>query len=101
MTGTATDHDLELGTDRGIRHASLTYGAELHSFAARRLGDQTYAEDAVQETLLRAWRSADHFDPARGTVRGWLYAILRNLLIDISRSQSHRPRSNSFGTGND
>ena len=83
----------DLGTESGVRHAWLTYGPELRAFAARRLGSRVLAEDIVQETLLRAWRSADAFDPARGTMRGWLYTILRNLLVDFARSQACRPRT--------
>jgi RNA polymerase sigma-70 factor (ECF subfamily) len=72
---------------------------ELRRFAARRLGDWGNAEDAVQETLLRAWRSADQFDPARGTVRAWLFTILRNLLVDMARARSRRPRATSLDDG--
>ena len=68
-------------------------GPELRSFAARRLGSWGAAEDVVQETMLRAWRKADHFDSARGTLRGWLYGILRNLLVDVARSAASRPQT--------
>jgi RNA polymerase sigma-70 factor (ECF subfamily) len=83
----------DLATDEGIRHAMHAYGPELRSFAARRLGNAGAAEDAVQETLLRAWKSADRFDPSRGTLRAWLYGILRNLLVDLARARARRPRT--------
>jgi RNA polymerase sigma-70 factor (ECF subfamily) len=67
------------------------YGAELRAFAARRLGSDASAEDAVQETMLRAWKNAARFDPSRGSLRGWLYAILRNLLVDLARARARRP----------
>jgi RNA polymerase sigma-70 factor (ECF subfamily) len=51
------------------------------------------AEDAVQETLLRAWKHAAAFDPARGTMRGWLYGILRNLLVDLARARARQPQT--------
>lgn len=85
--------DAELGTDAGIRSAMLCYGAELRAFAARRLGSDASAEDAVQETLLRAWKNAHRFDAARGSLRGWLYAILRNLLTDLARAGARRPNT--------
>jgi hypothetical protein len=80
VSGTADAHGViatskylslpDLGTEDGMRHAFLVYGPELRSYAARRLGNHGQAEDAVQETLLRAWKHADGFDPSRGTVRG-------------------------------
>jgi RNA polymerase sigma-70 factor (ECF subfamily) len=82
---------LDLGTDAGMRHALLVYGPELRSFAARRLGSWASAEDAVQETLLRAWKSAERFDAERGSLRGWLFSILRNLLVDLARARARRP----------
>jgi RNA polymerase sigma-70 factor, ECF subfamily len=88
----------DIGTDDGVRDALRVYGPELRSFAARRLGSWGAAEDVVQETILRAWRKADRFDPARGTLRGWLYAILRNLLADGARSAASRPQTVPFAT---
>ena len=80
-------------TEAGMRHAFLVYGPELRSYAARRLGNRGSAEDAVQETLLRAWKHADGFDPSRGTVRSWLYGILRNLLVDLARARARQPQT--------
>lgn len=57
----------------------------------RSLGDAGLAEQAVQETLLRAWRSCGLFDGRKGAVRTWLLAIERNVVIDIVRSRAIRP----------
>ena len=54
-------------------------------------GDHAHAQDAVQETLLRAWRHSDALDPARGSPRAWLFTTIRNVLIDDWRSRSARP----------
>lgn len=54
-------------------------------------GDAGRAQDAVQETLLRAWRRPDVLDPSRGSVRPWLFTTLRNVLIDEWRARSVRP----------
>jgi len=54
-------------------------------------GDHGRADDAVQETLLRAWRHSDTLDPARGCPRAWLFTTMRNLLIDDWRFRSGRP----------
>ncbi|MEO3776117.1 sigma-70 family RNA polymerase sigma factor [Micromonospora sp. B11E3] len=53
-------------------------------------GDRSRAEDLVQETLLRAWRHPEALDPARGSVRAWLFTTARNLAIDAWRRRSTR-----------
>lgn len=53
-------------------------------------GDDASAADAVQEVFLRAWRAADRFDPARSSLRTWLYAIARNVVIDELRRSGSR-----------
>jgi RNA polymerase sigma-70 factor (ECF subfamily) len=60
---------------------------------ARRLtaGDSQRAEDAVQETLLRAWRHPEAFAPGRGSPRAWLMTVIRNVVIDDIRARSARP----------
>ncbi|MFC9894334.1 sigma-70 family RNA polymerase sigma factor [Nocardia sp. NPDC127579] len=65
--------------------------ALLHWRAMRGLGDVGLAEQAVQETLLRAWRACARFDADKGSVRTWLLAIQRNVLIDMSRARAVRP----------
>ncbi|MEV6427334.1 sigma-70 family RNA polymerase sigma factor [Nocardia sp. NPDC051463] len=65
--------------------------ALLHWRAMRGLGDSGLAEQAVQETLLRAWRSCARFDAGKGTIRTWLLAIQRNVMIDIGRARASRP----------
>jgi RNA polymerase sigma-70 factor (ECF subfamily) len=64
----------------------------MYRFALRSLGDPGAAQDAVQETFLRAWRAADRFDPQRASLRGWLFAILRNVVVDHFRAERSRPR---------
>ena len=54
-------------------------------------GDHGRAQDAVQETLLRAWRHSGVLDPARSCPRAWLFTTMRNVLIDDWRSRSARP----------
>jgi len=80
--------DIDLASDDGLRRAALIYGSELRGYAARRLGSRSLAEDLVQETFLRAWRAADRFDATRGTTRAWLFAILRNAIIDFARTKA-------------
>jgi RNA polymerase sigma-70 factor (ECF subfamily) len=76
----------------GVRTAYAAHGAELYRFAARSLGDEGLAEEAVQETFVRAWRAAGRFDPEVGSLRTWLFAIIRNVVIDLHRARAARPR---------
>ena len=81
-----------LAQDDGVRTAYRAHGAELYGMALRTLGDRGLAEEAVQETFLRAWHAAERFDPELGSLRTWLFAIARNVVIDIGRARAVRPR---------
>jgi len=65
----------------------------LFAFAVNALRDRGQAEDCVQETFLRAWRARDRFDPERAAARTWLFAILRNVIVDAQRSMQRMPRT--------
>lgn len=80
-----------LTRERDVREAYAAHAAELFGFAVRSLGDDGLAEEAVQETFLRAWRAGERFDPQIGSLRTWLFAILRNVVIDLGRARSVRP----------
>ncbi|MFC5031108.1 MULTISPECIES: sigma-70 family RNA polymerase sigma factor [Streptomyces] len=54
-------------------------------------GDRYLAEDVVQETLLRAWKSAGRLDPAARSLRPWLVTVARRIVIDGHRSRQSRP----------
>jgi RNA polymerase sigma-70 factor (ECF subfamily) len=79
-----------LNSDAGIQAAVRAHAGELYGFARRALGDSAAAEDAVQETFVRAWRASGRFDPTLGSLRAWLFAILRNVIIDAARSRHVR-----------
>jgi RNA polymerase sigma-70 factor (ECF subfamily) len=78
-------------TGESLRALYRTYAGELLGFALNALGERGAAEEIVQEVFTRAWRHADRYDPARGSVRTWLYQIARHAIIDMRRRASARP----------
>ena len=66
--------------------------------ARRILRRQDLAEEAVQDTFMRMWRAARSFDPAKGSARTWLYAILRNCAITILRDERRFENDPDAGT---
>src|SRR3954470_10831526 len=78
-------------TEQALRALYRTYAGELLGFALNALGERGAAEEIVQEVFTRAWRHADRYDPARGSVRTWLYQIARHAIIDSRRRASARP----------
>ena len=71
---------------------------ELVGFAYRMLGSPSEAEDAAQETLLRAWKHAGDYDPARASMRTWVYRIATNVCLDMLRSARRRARAVDFAS---
>jgi RNA polymerase sigma-70 factor, ECF subfamily len=65
------------------------YRRELTGYCYRMLGSGFEADDAVQETMLRAWRAAGGFE-GRSSVRSWLYRIATNICLDMLRGRQRR-----------
>ncbi len=74
-----------------IRSLYAEHGRSLLAYATRLTGDRAAAEDVVQETLLRAWKHADDLSEGRGSVRGWLLTVARNIVTDRARARAARP----------
>ena len=73
-----------------------THRRELTGYCYRMLGSGSEAEDAVQETMVRAWKAADRFE-GRSSLRTWLYRIANNVCIDMGRSPQRRARPMEMG----
>jgi RNA polymerase sigma-70 factor (ECF subfamily) len=85
---TAMDDDLQQQFER--------HRLELRAYCYRMLASPFEADDAVQETFIRAWRSIDSFE-GRSSLRSWLYRIATNICLDMLRSSQRRARPVDLG----
>lgn len=70
--------------ERLYRHES----PRLLGVARRIVGDTALAEDIVHDAYVNIWKDARHFDPQRGTARGWIYSITRHLALNFVRDHA-------------
>lgn len=88
MTATVGAPDLEAAVEAHRR--------ELTGHCYRMLGSGAEAEDAVQETIIRAWRNIERFE-GRSSLRTWLHRIAHNVCVDMVRSPQRRARPMEMG----
>ena len=83
-------------TEEDFRLLVENHRRELHAHCYRMLGSLHDAEDALQDTLLRAWRGLPEFS-GRGSLRGWLYTIATNACLDAISRRSRRVLPIDYG----
>jgi RNA polymerase sigma-70 factor (ECF subfamily) len=83
-------------TEPGLDARLEAHRRELTAYCYRMLGSPFEAEDAVQDTLVRAWRAYDKFE-GRAALRSWLYRIATNVCLDMLGSRERRARPMDLG----
>jgi RNA polymerase sigma-70 factor, ECF subfamily len=91
------DQSLTVASDaRTFEDQFEQHRAELRAYCYRMLGSPFEAEDAVQETFIRAWRGLEKFE-GRAALRSWLYRIATNVSLDMLNGRERRARPMDLG----
>jgi RNA polymerase sigma-70 factor (ECF subfamily) len=92
-TGAAFDHSAALagcaaGNAAALRHIYEAEAAAMLGVAMRIVRRRDLAEEVVHDAFVQIWRKADQFDPALGSGRSWMFAIVRNRALNLIRDRS-------------
>jgi len=80
------------GDERALRQAYDRWGGLVHAFCVRSLASRADAEEATAQVFVAAWRGRSGYDPARGSLAGWLLGIARRQVADV-RAAAARERA--------
>jgi RNA polymerase sigma-70 factor (ECF subfamily) len=75
--------------ERAIEALYTRYSGPLYSLAYQVTGADRFAQDVVQEEFVAVWKDAARFDPSRGAVSSWLFALARHKAIDLVRKEQN------------
>lgn len=81
----------EVLDEEALRLLYAEHSGPVLAYLLKLTRDRARAEDLLQETMLRAWRRPEAFQPGRGSVRAWLCTVAHNLVVDDARSRAARP----------
>jgi RNA polymerase sigma factor (sigma-70 family) len=90
VPGGDLDAAFSSGSDDALERAYDAHGRLVYTLCRRSFDAET-AADVTQEVFVSAWQARERFDPARGSLAGWLVGITRNKLVDVLRSRARRP----------
>jgi RNA polymerase sigma-70 factor (ECF subfamily) len=91
MASQSSGKQSAVGTEDLVKFLFSEHRPALMGYATLLTGDRAAAEDVVQETILQAWRNPEIMCNGKGSVRGWLLTVARNLIIDQARAKAARP----------
>jgi RNA polymerase sigma-70 factor (ECF subfamily) len=80
----------EVADEALVRSLFAEHGRAMLGYATQLTRDRAAAEDVVQEALVRAWRHPDSLVNGKGSVRGWLLTVVRNIVTDQIRARNAR-----------
>ncbi|NMO52927.1 sigma-70 family RNA polymerase sigma factor [Actinoplanes sp. TBRC 11911] len=80
----------EVADEALVRSLFQEHGRAMLAYATQLTRDRVAAEDVVQEALVRAWRHPDSLVNGKGSVRGWLLTVIRNIVTDQIRARNAR-----------
>src|SRR6201991_2931156 len=90
MPSTRSGPRREVADEALVRSLFQEHGRAMLAYATQLTRDRAAAEDVVQEALVRAWRHPDSLANGKGSVRGWLLTVVRNIVVDQVRARARR-----------
>ena len=101
LTYRALVERMAAGDERALGELYDRHGGTAYSLALAIVGERADAEEVVTDSFGQAWRTAEQFDPARGSVVAWLATITRTRALDLMRARGRRARALTRAALND